>query len=264
MSVLAGKRIVVTRPEAQAGGLCQGLEKKGANVIRCPTIRVEPVESYDRLDAALARLGEYRWVIFTSSNGVRAVLSRMAELGLPSEILDGTRVAAVGTATARTLEAQGVPAGFLPQVERSAAIADSLVPVEGEHVLLLRADIADPAVAEVLRSRGAALVDDVPVYRTVSLPPTPEALLELRLGVDGITFTSPSTVRGFLGAGPEWPGLLDGVVVASLGPATTDAVRAEGIKIDVEAVERSMTGLVQALEAAFASRSGRVDEESVE
>lgn len=261
MSALTGKRIVVTRAAEQAAGLCGGLEGAGAVVIRCPTIRVVPPVSYVGLDAALAGIDDYRWIVFTSTNGVRAVLSRMAELGRPVTILEGSRVAAVGTSTARALEAQGVRPAFIPQVERSWALAGSLSPVEGEYIILVRADIADAGVAETLRQRGAARVEDVAAYRTLLLSPTPEVLEELRRGVDGITFTSPSTVRGFLGIGSERRGLLDGAVVASLGPATTEAAQREGIVTDVEAVERSMSGLVDALGEAF-SRASAFDEES--
>jgi uroporphyrinogen III methyltransferase/synthase len=238
------------------------LEGAGAYVIRSPAIRVEPPETYDALDASLGQIDEYRWLVFTSSNGVRAVMCRMAELGLSSSSLDSARIAAVGAATARALERHGIYPGFVPRIERSRALAESLTPVEGESILLARADIADPSVVETLRRRGAERVDDVAVYRTVLLRPSQDTLEELRRGVDGITFTSPSTIRGFLEIGPESRDLLDGVVVASLGPATTEVAREAGIEIDAEAVERSMAGLVEALGAAFAARASR--EESVE
>jgi len=264
VTALVGKRIIVTRADEQADGLCRALERAGAFVIRCPTIRIAPPTSNEALDEALGRLGEYRWLVFTSSNGVRAVLSRMADLGLSPNTLDSARVAAVGASTARVLEGNGIRAGFVPRLERSRALAESLVPVQGEDILLARTDIADPAVADILRRRGAARVDDIVAYRTVLLLPPPGALEELRRGVDGITFTSPSTLRGFLKGGPEVRGLLEGVIVASLGPATTELARGVGIAVDVEADQRSVNGLVDALDQAFASGTAAVDEESGE
>lgn len=262
MSALGGKRVVVTRADAQAAGLILALERTGATVVHCPTIRVSPPESFAELDAALDRLPDYRWVVFTSTNGARAVLSRMAELGRGPESLDPSRVAAVGASTARVLGAAGVGVAFVPETERSMALAESLEPVTGERILLTRADIADAAVAETLRRRGARAVDDVVAYRTALLAPGAEALAELRRGVDGITFTSPSTVRGFLRIGAGWPALLDGVVVASLGPATTEVARDAGIPVHAEAVERTMTGLVDALDRVFEQRSDGVGEEN--
>jgi uroporphyrinogen III methyltransferase/synthase len=160
------------------------------------------------------------------------------------------------------LEEAGVRVAFVPERERSLALAASLEPVEGERILLTRADIADAAVAETLRARGAGVVDDVVAYRTALLAPEGGGLEELRRGVDGITFTSPSTVRGFLRIGEGWRALLDGVVVASLGPATTDVARRSGMPVHEEAVERTMTGLVEALDRAFAHRSGGIGEEN--
>jgi len=262
VSSLGGKRVVVTRSDEQAEELADMLESRGAEVIRCPTIRVTPPPSYHELDRALKRLDEYRWIVFTSSNGVRAVASRLETLGLEPTMLDPARVAAVGSSTSQALEELGVTPTFVPEVERSRALAEELGPVQGAPILLTRADIADPGLAETLLARGASRVDDVVAYRTELLPPTGEALRELRLGVQGITFTSPSTVRGFVAIGQEWRSLLDGVVVATLGPATSEAAAREGFGVDVEASERSMTGLVEALERAFAARRGRPDEET--
>jgi uroporphyrinogen III methyltransferase/synthase len=262
MSGLEGKRIVVTRAEEQAQELCRELESAGARVVRCPAIRVAAPESYGDLDRALGRLEQYRWLAFTSTNGVRAVLARMAELDIEPAALDPSRVAAVGSGTAGALRSRGIQPVFVSGVERSAALARTLEPVRGERILLARADIADPGVAGILRERGAERVDDIVAYRTLLLAPSPEALGELRRGVDGITFTSPSTVRGFLRIDQDRRALLSGVRVASLGPATTAVARSEGLEVDVEAVEKSMKGLVEALARAFGAGTDGIDEES--
>jgi uroporphyrinogen III methyltransferase/synthase len=264
MSALRGERIVVTRAEEQAGELVDLLERRGASVIRCPTIRIAPPPSFDTLDHALTRLEEYRWIVLTSSNGVRAVASRLEALGRGTESLDPERVAAVGSSTAHALESLGVRAAFVPDVERSRGLTEELRPIEGERILLTRADIADPGLAKTLLARGAGRVDDVVAYRTELLAPDAEALRELRLGVRGITFTSPSTLRGFVALGPEWRSLLGGVVIAVLGPATSEAAAREGLEVDAEAAERSMTGLVEALEWAFVARAGSPGEETAE
>jgi len=264
VSALRGRRVVVTRAEEQAEELCGLLEDRGAVVICCPTIHVSQPVSFADLDRALTSLAQYRWVVFTSSNGVRAAASRLRALGLGPEGLDPDRVAAVGGSTAHALEALGVAPAFVPEVERSRSLAESLTPVEGVRILLMRADIADPGLADTLIARGASRVDDVVAYKTELLPPAGEALGELRRGVEGITFTSPSTLRGFVAIGPEWRPLMAGAVVATLGPATTEAAEREGVEVDVEASERSMTGLVEALERAFAARAEGPDEEIVE
>jgi uroporphyrinogen-III synthase len=253
---LAGKRIVVTRAEEQARELADLLSEAGAVPVLYPSIRIAPPESVDALDAALDQIARYRWVVFTSSNGVRAVVGRLAARGGSAVELGVARVAAVGASTAAALADLGVEADFVPSVERSRALADELPDVEGARVLLTRADIASPRLAQTLRARGATRVDDVIAYRTLLMAPASEGLEELRRGVDGITFTSPSTVRGCLQAGAELRDILRGVPVFTLGPATTEAVRGEGLEIAAEATERSMRGLVDVLRRVFESPPG--------
>jgi len=245
----------VTRAEEQAEELCTRLETEGAVPLRCPTIRVLPPESYEGLDEALRQLGAYGWIVFTSSNGVRAVFERMRTLGVPLAQLGGRRVAAVGPQTARALLARGVRADLVPEEGGSAALSMLLEPVRGERVLLARGDLADAAAGRVLRRRGAAAVDAVVAYRTVPSPPSPEAARELSAGVDGVTFTSPSTVQGFVQM-PQWRELVGEAVVATIGPTTTAAVRKVGLEVHVEAGERTMAGLVAALADSFALRAG--------
>jgi len=250
---LVGKRIVVTRPEEQAAELVGRLKDAGAIPIACPTIRIAPPESWRELDAALSRIESYEWVVFTSANGVRSVLSRARGLGRAADDVLDRRVAAVGASTARVLGGYGIEPAFIPGVERSRVLAEALPAVRGARILLMRSDIADPQLASALRERDARQVDDVIAYRTLLLPPRGHALEELRGGVDGVTFTSPSTVRGFLELGEEARSLLEGVAVVTLGPAATDALRLKGLEIAAEASERDMSGLVDALRLAFES-----------
>ena len=244
---------MVTRAEEQAGELARALEAAGAKPILCPTIRIAPPDDWGPLDQALDRLDTYRWVVFTSSNGVRSALSRLESRGLGREVLAEPGVAAVGASTAGELAAHGIEASFVPEQERSRSLAETLPDVVGARVLLTRADIATSVLADTLLARGADLVDDVVAYRTVLQPPTGDAVGELRQGVDGITFTSPSTVRGFVAIGEERDALLAGAIVVTLGPATTEAAKTAGLAVAAEAGERSMKGLVDALKATLGS-----------
>src|SRR6476646_3352427 len=105
---LAGRRIVVTRPRVQAAGLVAGLRALGAEPVECPAIAIVPPASYAPLDAALARLGEYDWLLFTSVNGVAAFTARRAGLGQQDPLPAGVRVGAIGPATASALRAAGL------------------------------------------------------------------------------------------------------------------------------------------------------------
>jgi uroporphyrinogen-III synthase len=251
VSVLAGKRVVVTRAHEQAAELCSALAALGAVAVRCPTIRIAPATSYEALDAACARLDSYDWVVFTSANGVRAVLAHLAATGVQPPKLSTKRVAAVGRATAHVLHDRGVSVAYVPDQEGSRSLGEGLPQVEGSRVLLARGDKADPTLARILAQRGARLVDAVTAYRTLPTAPGRTDLEQLRKGIDAVTFTSPSTVSGFVSMGPEWRELLRGRVVVTIGPSTTAAARASGLQVTAEARERSERGMIEALISAF-------------
>lgn len=251
MSALAGRRIVVTRPAAQADELCERLAQARAIPIRLPVIDVVPVDPPDGLDAALGNLPAYDWIVFTSANGVRFVFDRWLELGRPSIIWRTVRVAAIGPATARALSRRGVTAAAMPDDYLAERILDAVGDVRGRRFLLLRADIANPRLPQRLRERGA-YVDDVVAYCTVQRRPDAEAIAGLRAGADAITFTSPSTVTGLLAMlGDDWRSLVGNAAVVSIGPVTSAAARDAGLTVDAEAAVHTIDGLMDALTAHF-------------
>jgi uroporphyrinogen III methyltransferase/synthase len=251
MKLLVNRRVVVTRADDQADALCTGLEAQGAEPVRCPTIRIAPPASFDDVDRALGRLADYDWVVFTSANGVRTALARAAELGIPDAALGGRRVAAVGRVTAAALAERGVAVGFVPSSQGASGLARSLPEVQGMRVLLAHGDKADPILRRILEERGALSVDVVTTYVTLSVSPSGPALEELRKGVDAITFTSPSTVTGFVSMGPDWRALIRRAVVATIGPTTTAAAMASGVGVHAEARERTTAALIDAVAVAL-------------
>ncbi|HEX9012025.1 MAG TPA: uroporphyrinogen-III synthase, partial [Anaerolineaceae bacterium] len=135
MSGIAGKRILITRPREQADGLAAELEQLGAVPVLLPAIEIAPMEDPAALDAAIETLGEFRWVIFTSANGVTAFWSRLGALGKDENALAGLRVAAIGPATARALEERGVRPDFVPTEHIAEAILPGLGEVRGQRIL---------------------------------------------------------------------------------------------------------------------------------
>jgi uroporphyrinogen III methyltransferase/synthase len=253
-SPLAGKCVLITRPPAQAPDLAVLLEAEGARVITLSSISIEPVEDASALDAALHAVARYHWAIFTSVNGVRAVDERLADLGLSWSGLTGVRLAAIGPATAAALHAVGIAPEFVPGEYVAEAIAAGIGEVQGQRMLLLRADIAREALAVELRRKGAE-VDEIAAYRTVVRPPDAEALARaLAERPDVITFTSSSTVRGFVASlGQANPAeALRGVTVACIGPITAQTARQAGLTPQIVAETYTMSGLVQAIISFFA------------
>jgi uroporphyrinogen III methyltransferase/synthase len=245
-SALRGKRILVTRPRAQADSLCDRLRALGAQPIVFPTIAIAPPEDYGPLDEALAALREYDWAILTSVNGVAAFWGRLQEIA--ASVPPGLRFAAIGPATARALEEQGVRAEFVPDEYVAESLAAGLGEVRGQRVLLARADIARRALADDLRAQGA-VVTEVAAYRTVPAEPDPAGLEEMRRGVDAIIFTSSSTVRNFVKMVGDLH--LEGAAIACIGPITAASARKAGLTVDVMAQEYTTEGVVAALAKYF-------------
>lgn len=251
---LLGKRVVVTRSRDQARKMCALLEEQGAEPVEFPSIAIAPPEDYAALDEAIAGLGRYDWIIFTSVNGVRAFWERLNALGKDSRALAGLRVAAIGPATARSLGERGIVADFVPAKYIAEEIAAGLGRVSDLRVLLPRAELARESLAERLREAGAT-VDEITAYRTLPGQGGRNVRALLEEGeIEVVTFTSSSTVRFFLQRiGADANRLLEGVTVACIGPITAQTARECGLHVDVVADTYTVDGLVQAL-VSVASR----------
>lgn len=245
---LAGQRVLVTRAREQAAELSRRLVDLGATVIEAPAIRFEDPPDWAPLDAGLARLSTYEWIVFTSQNAVPRLLARMEARGVDASALAASRHAAIGEATATALREAGLRCELVADEYRAEAVAEALErePLAGKRVLIPRALVARDVLPERLAARGAE-VDVAPVYQTV---PDEEGAAAARRaltegGVDVVTFTSTSTVRGFFDAvrGAD----LSRVRLASIGPITSDALRAEGWEPAIEASPYTVPALVEAL-----------------
>jgi uroporphyrinogen-III synthase len=234
-SNLAGRRIVITRPDPDAARLADRLRALGAVPLVVPSITIEFTDPPE-LDRALKDLRGYHWVVFTSRNGVEAVFRRTARLA-------GPRVAAIGPATADALRQHGVTPDLVPAEYVAEAILAALPEVRGLRFLLPRADIAREALADGLRRRGAT-VNEIAAYRTRPVTGRPE----LSEPVDAVTFTSSSTVRGFLAGGP----VPAGAKVICIGPITAQTARECGLDVRAVAGLYTEDGLIEALEQTFA------------
>ncbi len=259
MNELTGKRVLITRPLAQADGLVEMLASLGAVPVLFPTIEIAPLDDTSQIDQAIASLNRYQWVIFTSANGVDAFWQRLRSLG---RAFEGVRAAAIGPSTALALQARGVSPDFVPAEYVAEAIVPGLGDVHGQRILLPRADIARKALVEALVQRGA-LPDELAVYRTVIARPTPAALAELEKGIDAATFTSASTVKYFFEIlGGRAQEILRGAVIACIGPITANAARSQGLTVHLVAAEYTVDGLVAALTGYFMQETTRKSHES--
>lgn len=260
---LYGWRVLVPRTKDQAGAMSDRLAVHGAIAEEVPTIAVEPPRSPTQMERAVKGLvdGRYQWVVFTSTNAVRAVWEKFAEFGLDARAFSGVKIACVGSATAEKVRAFGIVPELVPGVDESAETSsegllsifppydDVLDPVD--RVLLPRADIATETLAAGLRDRGWE-IDDVTAYRTVRAAPPPAPIREAIKtgGFDAVCFTSSSTVRNLVGIAGKPHAR---TIVACIGPQTAETAREFGLRVDVQPEEARVPALVDAL-AAHAAR----------
>jgi len=257
---LFGQTIIVTRPAGQAAELCSKLEELGAKVIECPTITIEPPADRGPLVRAVSQLSSFVWVVFTSVNAVEALLEAVADAGGDGRNFVGCKLCCIAPATAERLASFGLRADLVPGRFTIEAVVEALAAageLRGAAVLCPRSDAAPPDLTDALAARGAD-VTAVIAYRTRhddSCAEELRRLLEADAG-DWITFTSSSTVGGFLAAVDAE--MLRGrrARLASIGPSTSQALRQAGLKVDVEATEHTVDGLVAAIVAAASRRGG--------
>jgi len=203
------------------------------------------------LDDAIARLDTYSWVVFTSVNGVDAFFTRLAVVGRDARALP--LVASIGKATTERLAALGIRVDCQPTRFIGEALVDTLAAqadVRGRRILLPHAPEAPDTVPEGLRAHGAT-VDVVAAYRTVIAADADSPIVERLLEgeVDVVTFTSSSTVRGFVNAlgATRVKELPASTCFVSIGPVTSATARELGLPLAAEAAEHTIPGVVDAI-----------------
>jgi uroporphyrinogen III methyltransferase/synthase len=248
---LFGKRVLVTRPPHQAGDLVRRLEQLGAVPLVLPAVEIREPADWTPVDAALADLARYQWLVFTSANGVHALLRRLRQQGRDLRALGPVRLAAIGPATADALRGYHLEPDLVPAEFRSEALAAALRErVAGQRVLLARADRGRDVLRQELAT--VAEVDQVAVYAQVdAVTPDDEVLDQLRRGeIDYVTLTSSNIARALARAldAPCRARLERGDVgVVSISPVTSEAVRELGWPVAAEATDYTIAGVVEAL-----------------
>ena len=285
---LSGIRVLVGRARHQAGALSAELRNRGAEVLEIPFIEIRKPKSFRPLDAALKSLRTYDWLILTSVNGVEAMWDRLKKKGEGHDFrfkpalseqsepkgaltrfdsnvalaAEGRlpRIAAIGPATKRAIEKQGVKVDVVPEEYVAESVVKSLSgEVKGKRVLLVRAKVARDVIPKELRNAGAH-VDVVEAYETV-VPQSSRARLRAALKSPTkrphvVTFTSSSTVKNFVellgGTKKQRHNQLAEVRTASIGPVTSATLRELGLPVDIAAKEFTIPGLVAALVRSLA------------
>src|SRR5580692_9754639 len=275
---LSGVRVLVGRARHQAGALSSELRRRGAEVIEIPFIEIRKPRSFKPLDLALKNLGNYDWLILTSVNGVEAMWERMQKTRVRHDFRRGRqnsksglaasaqspllRIAAIGPATKKAIEQRGGKVNVVPKEYVAESVVRSLRRrVKGTRVLLVRAKVARDVIPRELRQAGAE-VDVVEAYETVAPQSSRTRLRSLlrnpRRRPHVVTFTSSSTVRNFVALLGSGKASIRGVSLASIGPVTSSTLRELGLRVDVEAAEFTIPGLVEAIRHANGPEASRL------
>jgi uroporphyrinogen III methyltransferase / synthase len=250
---LFGRKILVTRSREQSRKMSDKIYASGGEPVTFPTIEIAPPTSYDPLDAAIDKISSYDWVVFTSENGVELFFRRFFALEKDIRQLAGPRFGAIGPVTAKAISSRGIKVDMLAKEFVAEGILSFFErqDLTGRSFLIPRAEKARDILPEGLVGMGAS-VEVVSVYKTV-LPSGEDVdtikKMLLDKAIDAITFTSSSTVNHFIEMfhSVNIGDLLHGVLLASIGPITTDTLARHGLKASVQAQEYTVDGLIRAL-----------------
>jgi uroporphyrinogen III methyltransferase/synthase len=250
---LWGKRVVLLRPAAQIEAAARSLRRQGAIVRACPVVQLVPSED-SKFAPAFAALGDYDWLIFSSQNAVSIFFVALFRSGRDARSIARSKLAAIGTKTAEALREFGLVADSIAPEFRGESLAESIIKSANRplHILFPRAKIAREALPQCLRAAGHR-VDILVAYESKSASPAMQLkLIESLEDADAILFSANSLVEEFANSVAQKVAKVpQKIVFASIGPITSEALRARGNPVHLEASPYTMDSLVSALCAYF-------------
>jgi uroporphyrinogen III methyltransferase / synthase len=252
------RKVIITRPLAQSAEIRVLLETVGATVLPFPMIETVAPDSWAAFDAALGARTSYDWLLFTSANGVRFFLRRLAETENHDwHSVTAPQIGVIGAATASALAPLGRKADVIAIDSRAEGLLKALInhlggaeSLRGLRFLIPRARIARDVLPEELVKLGA-IVKVVEAYQTIRpIIDTEPLLASVKSGaVAAITFTSSSTVHNFIATIGEdrAPELLQDIWIACIGPLTANTARQYKLKNILQPDRFTATALVDAI-----------------
>jgi uroporphyrinogen III methyltransferase/synthase len=260
---LLNLKILVACSATKMVELVSGLEAMGGTVLPLPSIEVQEIKDKRPLDAALASLKEYAWILFTSAHGVAFFMQRWIETDERVNAQGLPKICAIGPATARALKEYGLDVDLVPERFVAEGVLEALEKhpgglghLAGSRILLPRAKKARDVLPAELAKAGAR-VDVVPCYETVKAEVDENTVRRLRADPpDLAVFTSSSTIRNMV----DLLGREDGVrilkrcTLAVLGPVTGSTAASFGKSPDIIPRENTVTSLLEAIRDYYGRR----------
>lgn len=254
---LFGMQIGITRAEEQSETEIKRALELGAQPVLLPTIEISPPADWKPVDAAIARLDEYQWLIFTSANGVNYFLNRLWETGYDARQLSRLKIATIGPATAEALQQFHLRADVIPEQYRAEALAAALKPLVKDQKILWAGANRGREVLQTELAEVSATVDKIVVYENHDVTSWDTQSLQLLESgaVDWVGLSSPSIARNFsqLLTPAARQQLGNRTRLVSISPVTTQAASEAGLEIDAEAGEFHWNGIFAAIQRCISS-----------
>jgi len=255
---LFGKRIVVTRPVGQVSRLKDLLEKKGAEVLELPLIKILPPENKKLIAETFAGIATYEWIVFTSANGAREFFDVFFKAFGDIRSFGPMRVACVGEATAEVVRKFNLEVELIPDRSTGEDLAQALVATESldsANVLVVTGNRNREVLVGLLESVGHAIVDTLPIYQTdfADVMEAPDLAQYCQNGADAIVFTSSSTALSFVEQEEDLKIENDArkPMLCSFGPETSKTLLENDLEVSLEIENPSVDSMVDALVQKF-------------
>lgn len=254
---LFGQSIGITRPLAQAEPQVQQVSRLGGDPVLMPMIDTVPVEQPDSHEEVLNHLGEYRWIVFTSQNGVQAFFEWLWRNGKDVRAISNARIACIGERTAAALEGFQLRADLVPEKYRSEELAEVLIQqLDSGPVLWPRANRGREVLPERLAQQGIELKSFV-VYEHLDAETLAPAVIEkLQSGqLQWIGLSSPAIARRFHQLWQKLPEnkQLKMPQLVSISPVTSQVMQEIGLPVSAEATTYTWDGIIEAITKALHS-----------
>lgn len=199
-NLLNGLHVAVTRPEEQAGYLCDLIEYHGGVPIAYPLIAIAPLDTYQTFEEQLGKLERTDWAIFISSNAVEYAMPHV--LRKYGNVPENLRFAAIGHQTAKALSLFGVHNVLTPRTRFDSETLLALTEMQNVAnmtVAIFRGEGGRELIADTLKARGAT-VYFAESYRRINPQKDAQLLSEQwkKGQLDAIVVTSSEAMRNLL------------------------------------------------------------------
>jgi hydroxymethylbilane synthase len=248
------KFVVITRPENASVIMQKYIEALGLLTYFYPSISIAKSKLSKKAYKILSDIKSFDWLVFTSQNGVRFFVAALDELGIPLTSLKNKKIAVVGKKTAEAVKKYNLSVEFVPTKFTTQALANEMQNIKGKKIFMARANLANQLLTKRLEERGA-IITDIPIYNTSFIEndnPEFESLLKNQQ-IYCLTFTSPSTVKGFINNIKNSPikKSVFTIPAISIGPVTTKSLEKHGFQKIYTADIYTINGMIAKLKESI-------------